>query len=123
VLISYFSHPENETNYGMPRCDYLATKYTEIELGNLIDTLYTNRGKVDSINFGKSQSPWREFYKNEREFIYPAFVGSANYSKYGHGREIMMHDTAELCDLIKNRILREMYCIEISAYYEETSDN
>ncbi len=123
VLISYFSHPENVTNYGMPCCYFLATKYAEIELENLIDTLNKNLGKVDAVNFEKSQASWREFYKNEREFINHAFLGYANYSKYGHGREIMIHDAAKLYDFIKNRILDVMNYIELSDYYEETNDD
>ena len=36
VLIFYFSNPENETNYGMPCCYYLAEKYAQVELKRAI---------------------------------------------------------------------------------------
>ena len=32
VLIFYFSNSENETNYGMPCCYYLAEEYAQLEL-------------------------------------------------------------------------------------------
>lgn len=107
----------------MPCCYVLAREYAENELNILIDSLYKNLGKVDDLNLKKSQASWQEFYDNEKEFVYHAFVGYANYSKYGQGREIMIHDAAKLYGLIKNRILDVMYYIEISDYYEETNDD
>lgn len=123
VLMSYLSHPENQTNYGMPCCYILATEFAEIELEAFIKSLYQNIGKIDSLNFKESQNAWNHFYQNEREFIYHAFVGYSNYSKYGRGREIMIDDAANIYELIKERIVNVKYYVEISDYYEETNDD
>jgi hypothetical protein len=119
VLISYLRHPENQTNFGMPCSYFLATSYAENELNRLIEVLNKNLGEVDSMNFEKSQAAWLDFYQREREFIKHAFVGYANYSKYGHGREIMIDNAARIYDFIKNRILDVKYYIEVSDYQEE----
>src|SRR5258705_3334954 len=51
VLIFYLSNGENETNYGMPCCYYLAEKYAQVELKRNLKLLYKKLEKQDSIKF------------------------------------------------------------------------
>ena len=114
VLIFYFSNPENETNYGMPCCYYLAEEYAQLELKRNLKMLYKKLEKEDSITFYKAQKAWQQYYKAESDFIHGAFVGYANFSKYGQGREVMIDDASRIYQMIKDRILTVMYYIEIT---------
>lgn len=105
VLIFYFSNPENETNYGMPCCYYLAEEYAQLELKRNLKMLYKKLEKEDSLTFYKAQKAWQLYYKAESEFIRGAFVGYANFSKYGQGREVMIEDASRIYQMIKDRIL------------------
>ena len=114
VLIFYFSNPENETNYGMPCCYYLAEEYAQLELKRNLKILYKKLEKEDSVNFSKAQKAWQLFYKTESAFIHSAFMGYANFSKYGQGREIMIDDAARIYQMIKDRILTIKQYIEVT---------
>ena len=114
VLIFYFSNSENETNYGMPCCYYLAEEYAQKELKRNLKILYKKLEKEDSLNFSKAQKAWQQYYKAESGFIHAAFMGYANFSKYGQGREIMIDDAARIYQMIKDRILTIKQYIEIT---------
>src|ERR1051325_7034763 len=51
VLIYYFSNSENETNYGMPCCYLLATKFAEAELDKHLKILNRKLEKKDADYF------------------------------------------------------------------------
>ena len=114
VLIFYFSNSENETNYGMPCCYYLAEEYAQSELKRNLKILYKKLEKDDSINFSKAQKAWQLYYKTESGFIHAAFVGYANFSKYGQGREVMIDNASRIYQMIKDRILTIKYYIEMT---------
>jgi hypothetical protein len=105
VLIYYLSNPDNETNYGMPCCYYLAEKYAQLELKRNLKILYKRLEKEDSINFSKAQQAWQIFYKAEWEFLCRAFIAYSNFSKYGLGRETMIYIASRKYQMIKDRIL------------------
>ena len=105
ILIFYFSNSENETNYGMPCCYFLAEKYAQKELAEIIRMLYKKLEKQDSINFRKAQQAWQVYYNKEWDFLKQAFISYANYSKYGQGREVMIETASRKYQMIKDRIL------------------
>ncbi len=105
VLIFYLSNEENETNYAMPCCYFLAEKYAETELKRNLNILYKKLEKQDSINFYKAQKAWQAYYNTEWEFLRQAFVAYANVSKYGQGREVMLETASRKYQMIKDRIL------------------
>jgi hypothetical protein len=114
ILIFYFSNSENETNYGMPCCYYLAEQYAQSELKINLKILYKILEKDDSLNFYKAQKAWQLYYKTESEFIRAAFVGYANFSKYGQGREVMIDNASRMYQMIKDRILIVKSYIEMA---------
>jgi hypothetical protein len=114
VLIFYFSNSENETNYGMPCCYYLAEEYAQLELKRNLKILYKNLDKEDSLTFSKAQIAWQQYYKAESGFMHSAFVGYANFSKYGQGREIMIDKASRIYQMVKDRILTVKYYIEMT---------
>jgi uncharacterized protein YecT (DUF1311 family) len=114
VLIYYFSNKENETNYGMPCCYFVADKYAKTELDANLKLLYKKLEKQDSINFQKAQQAWQAYYDNEWEFLRQAFIAYANFSKYGQGREIMIATQSTKYQMIKDRILTIQSYIEIA---------
>lgn len=105
ILIFYFSNPQNETNYGMPCCYFLAEKYAQKELAENIRILYKKLEKQDSINFRKAQQAWQAYYDKEWDFLRQAFIAYTNYSKYGLGREVMIETASRKYQTIKDRIL------------------
>ena len=115
VLIFYFSNPENETNYGMPCCYYLAEEYAQLELKRNLKILYKKLEKEDSLTFYKAQKAWQLYYRSESGFIQGAFVGYANFSKYGQGREVMIENASRIYQMIKDRILTVKYYIEMAS--------
>jgi len=114
VLIFYFSNPENETNYGMPCCYYLAEEYAQLELKRNLKILYKKLEKEDSLTFYKAQKAWQLYYDAESGFIQGAFVGYANFSKYGQGREVMIGNASRIYQMIKDRILTVKNYIEMT---------
>ncbi len=112
VLIFYLSNSENETNYGMPCCYFLAEKYAQIELKKTLKLLYKKLEKEDPINFNKAQKAWQVFYNNEWVFLKNAFIAYANFSKYGQGREIMIDNASRKYQMLKDRILTVKNYIE-----------
>ena len=114
VLIFYLSNSENQTNYGMPCCYYLAENYAQIELRRNLKILYKKLEKEDSLSFYKAQKAWQLYYKSESDFINGAFVGYANFSKYGQGREVMIDDASRTYQMIKDRILTIKDYIEMT---------
>jgi hypothetical protein len=121
VLIYYLSDSDNETNYAMPCCYYLAAKYAQIELRKNIRLLYKKLEKEDSISFSKAQRNWNTFYDAESDFIHGAFIAYTNFVKYGQGREIMIHDAARIYQMIKDRILTIKDYIELVS--QDDDDN
>lgn len=105
VLIYYLSNSDNETNYVMPCCYFLTEQFAQTELKENLAILYSKLEKEDSANLYVAQKAWQNFYDNERSFINTAFVGYANFSKYGQGREIMIHNAMREYQMIKDRIL------------------
>jgi hypothetical protein len=115
ILIFYFSNTQNETNYGMPCCYYLADKYAQTELADYLNVLYKSLEKIDSANFVKAQQAWQTYYESEWEFLRHAFIAYANLSKYGQGREVMIETMSRKYQMIKDRILM------IKSYIETAS--
>lgn len=118
VLIYYLYNAYNETNYGMPCCYYLAEKYAKLELAGKLKILYGKLEPEDSTNFSKAQNSWQVYYDNEWEFLRQSFIAYANLSKYGQGREIMIHTQSWKYQIIKDRILTIMLYIEIASNVE-----
>lgn len=114
VLIYYFSNNNNETNYGMPCCYYLADKYAQKELIYYLKILYNKLEKDDSAIFLKAQQAWQTYYECEWEFLRNTFIAYANLSKYGQGREIMIETQSRKYQMIKDRILTIKSYIEIA---------
>jgi uncharacterized protein YecT (DUF1311 family) len=112
VLICYLSNPDNQTNFAMPCCYFLAEDYAKLELKKNLKILYKKLEKEDSISFSKAQRAWQIYYKAEWEFISGAFIGYANFSKYGQGREVMIDNASRKYQMIKDRILMVKYYIE-----------
>jgi hypothetical protein len=119
VLIYYLSDSSNDTNYGMPCCYYLAGKYAQIELRRNVKLLYKKLEKEDSISFSKAQGNWKTYYNAEVDFIKGAFIGYANFVKYGQGCEIMINDAARIYQMIKDRILTIKSYIELASQGED----
>ena len=105
VLIYYLSNSDNETNYAMPCCYFLAEQFAQTELKENLTILYSKLEKEDSANLHVAQKEWQSFYDTEWTFIKTAFVGYANFSKYGQGREIMIDNASREYQMIKDRIL------------------
>ena len=76
--------------------------------------LYKTLEKEDSLTFSRAQNAWQQYYKAESEFMHSAFVGYANFSKYGQGREIMIDKASRIYQMMKDRILTVKYYIEIT---------
>ncbi len=112
VLIYYFSNQDNETNYGMPCCYYLADKYAQTELAYYLKILTAKLEKDDSVNFLKAQQTWQMYYESEWDFLRQAFIAYANLSKYGQGREIMIETQSRKYQMIKDRVLTVKSYIE-----------
>jgi hypothetical protein len=112
VLIYYFSNQDNETNYGMPCCYYLADKYAQTELAEYLKILTAKLEKDDAINFSKAQQAWQSYYESEWDFLRQAFIAYANLSKYGQGREIMIETQSRKYQMVKGRILTVKSYIE-----------
>lgn len=117
VLIFYITNEENETNYGFPCCYFLAEQFAQTELKKTLKMFYSKLEKEDSLNFYSAQLAWQHYYDTEWKFLKEAFVAYANFSKYGLGREIMIHTQVKRYDTIKERILT------IRDYIETISDN
>jgi uncharacterized protein YecT (DUF1311 family) len=113
VLIYYLSNSDNETNYAMPCCYFLAEHFAQTELKENLTILYAKLEKEDSANLYNAQKAWQNFYDTEWTFIKTAFVGYANVSKYGQGREIMIEDASREYGMIKDRILTIKEYIEM----------
>lgn len=105
VLIFYITNEENETNYGLPCCYFFAEQYAQTELKNVLKLFYSKLEKEDSLYFSSAQLAWQHYYDAEQEFLRKAFVAYANFSKYGLGREIMIHTQMKKYETIKGRIL------------------
>ena len=114
VLISYFNNSDNETNYGMPCCYYLAEIFAQRELREKVKILNLYLEKEDLNNFTNTQKEWQKYYESEWEFLRNAFIAYSNLSKYGQGREIMIHNQSRRYNLIKDRILTIEDYIEIA---------
>ena len=116
VLIYYITNEDNETNSsGISCCYYLADKFAQTELTDILKSLYSNLEKEDSLNFQKAQQAWQTYYENEWEFLRQAFVGYANLSKYGLGREAMIETVSRKYQIIKDRILMVESYIETAS--------
>ncbi len=93
------------TTMGMIACFYNATNILDSIVNNMYKKLFSKLDKNDRQKLKKSQDCWRKYYAVESDFVYSAYYTSANFGKYGHGREHAITQAEWRYDIMRKRLI------------------
>ncbi len=96
---------DGQTTLGMIQCFDSAAVFLDSILSNTYDMLYTKLDSTDKKKLRESQENWQKFRISESEFLTSSFYTWANFSKYGHGREHSITQSAWKYDIVRERLI------------------
>lgn len=103
-----YCNEKGGTTVGMILCYIESTKYMDSLLIVNYDSLYFNLEKSDQLNLKQSQTAWVEFRKKESNFMNTTFNNETYTEKYGHGREMTIHEVQMEYRLVRERLIQLM---------------